>query len=35
MPELAFEAYLKGEGYAPEGQSRQKKIDELREQLGR
>jgi hypothetical protein len=35
QPEAALRAYEKGERYAPPGQSRQDKIDELKRQLGR
>ncbi len=34
-PAAALEAYERGERYAPEGQSRQSQIDELRRELGR
>ncbi|MDD9942700.1 MAG: HTTM domain-containing protein [Myxococcales bacterium] len=34
-PEQALEAYLIGEAYAPEGQSRRNKIERLKRQLGR
>jgi hypothetical protein len=33
--EAALEAYVKGERYAPKGESRQDKIDKLRQRLGR
>jgi hypothetical protein len=35
QPEAALDAYRKGERYAPSGQSRRDKIDELERQLGR
>lgn len=35
QPEAALAAYERGERYAPEGQSRKTKIDELRKQLGK
>ncbi len=35
QPEAALEAYLKGERYAPPGQSRKDKIAELKQELGR
>jgi hypothetical protein len=35
QPEAALTAYLKGERYAPPGDTRQDKIDELKQELGR
>jgi Vitamin K-dependent gamma-carboxylase len=35
QPEAALEAYERGERYAPPGQSRKDKINELKQQLGR